>query len=73
MADAKKEGIEAGKLAGNAIVRAEELRAANLALEAQIAPRRLSAEQKQAISKALASFSGRRVRIKSYALGDSFD
>src|SRR5260370_3946336 len=45
VADAKKEGIEAGKTAGNALVRAEELKAANLALEAQIAPRRLTEAQ----------------------------
>jgi hypothetical protein len=68
VADAKREGIEAGKMAGNALVRAEELRAANLALEAQIMPRRLTSQQQQSISSALARFAGRRMRIKSYAL-----
>ena|ERR1700737_1061675 len=50
VADAKKEGLEAGKMAGNALLRAEELRAANLALEAQVAPRRLT-EAQRAIAK----------------------
>jgi cell division protein FtsB len=54
VADAKTEGIKAGETAGNALVRAAalekqaaELKAANLALEARIQPRRLSGEQTQ--------------------------
>jgi hypothetical protein len=67
VADAKKEGIEAGKTAGNALVRAEELKAANLALEARIAPRRLELSQQQKIADALVKFSGRHVAVASYA------
>lgn len=46
----------------------EELRAANLALEAQIAPRRLDADQMNAIALALKPFAGKRVRLESYVL-----
>jgi hypothetical protein len=60
VADAKKEGVRAGENAGNALVRAAalekqaaELKAANLALEAKVAPRRLSGDQKSKISTAL--------------------
>ncbi len=60
VADAKKEGIEAGKTAGNAMIRAaalekeaQELRAANLALEAQVQPRRLTGEDSSKLSDAL--------------------
>jgi hypothetical protein len=76
VADAKKEGIEAaGEKAGNALLRAAELekqaeglRAANLALEAEIAPRRLTELQIKAIGSALSSFSGKKVSIVSYSL-----
>jgi hypothetical protein len=68
VADAKKEGIEAGKMAGNALVRSEELRAANLALEAQIAPRRLTTPQQQKIADSLVKYAGRSVEIGSYAM-----
>jgi len=45
----------------------ENLRSTNNKLEAQIAPRRLTLEQQKAISDSLAAFSGRRVKIESYA------
>jgi hypothetical protein len=66
VSDAKREGIEAGKMAGNALVRAEELRTENLALEAKIAPRRLEKAQQQKIADALVKFAGRRVAVISY-------
>jgi hypothetical protein len=66
VAEAKKEGIEAGKIAGNALVRAEELRAANLALESQIAPRRLDRAQQQKIADSLVKFAGLPVAVVSY-------
>ena len=75
VADAKKEGIEAGKAAGDALVRAAglekqaaELNSANLALEEKISPRRLSQEQHNKISNALAGFAGQNVIIRSYAM-----
>jgi hypothetical protein len=46
----------------------EALKGANLKLEAQVAPRRLTSQQQQSIGSALARFAGRRMRIKSYAL-----
>ena len=62
VADAKSEGIAAGKAAGNALLRAAELekraaelKAANLVLEAQIQPRRLSSEQATKFSAALSA------------------
>jgi hypothetical protein len=48
--------------------RTENLKAANLALESKIAPRRLTSQQQQSIGSALARFAGRRMRVKSYAL-----
>jgi hypothetical protein len=66
--DAKKEGLEAGKTAANALVRAAELEAANLALEAQIAPRRLSAAQQQSMLFDLTPYAGRVVAVQSYSL-----
>jgi hypothetical protein len=60
VADAQKEGIEAGKTAGNALIRAaalekeaQQLKAANLALEIQIQPRRLTGENSAKLSDAL--------------------
>jgi hypothetical protein len=47
---------------------AEELKAANLALEKQIAPRRLTLDQMNALVGALLPLKGRRVRLESYAL-----
>jgi hypothetical protein len=44
----------------------EELRSANLALEKQISPRRLSAGQQEAIAAALTKFAGRAVDVASY-------
>jgi hypothetical protein len=46
----------------------EGLRAANLALEKQIQPRRLTRAQQVAIGTALESFAGKRVRVESYFL-----
>src|SRR5258706_3216693 len=68
VADAKSEGIRAGETASNALLKAEELRAANLALEAQIAPRRLEPSQQQKIANALVWFAGRNVAVVSYSL-----
>jgi hypothetical protein len=48
--------------------RTEELRSANLALEARIAPRRLSHEQQRAIAVALFPFAGQSVIVRSYML-----
>jgi hypothetical protein len=62
VADAKKEGIEAGEKAGNALVRAaqlekeaQELKASNLALEAKIKPRRLSGDDSLKLTDALST------------------
>jgi hypothetical protein len=68
VADAKSEGIKAGETAGNALVRAEELKAANLALEAQIAPRRLTDTQIRSMGLALSRFSGKAVSVVTYSL-----
>jgi hypothetical protein len=46
----------------------ETLRAANLALEAKIAPRRLTPEQQKALSASLEPFRGRKIRVESYSL-----
>jgi hypothetical protein len=76
VADAKKEGIEAGKSAGNALLRAaelekqsQELRAANLKLEAQVAPRRLTDDQMSAMVTALAKskYFGKGVKVSSHS------
>jgi hypothetical protein len=62
VAEAKREGIAAGKSAGDALVRAaalekeaQELKAANLALEARIQPRRLTGENSRRLSEVLSS------------------
>lgn len=75
IADAKREGIEAGKAAGDAILRAaqleqesERLKAANLALEVKIAPRRLDAAQQQRLGAVFSRYPGRMVRVGSYSL-----
>ncbi len=72
VADAKKEGIEAGKTAGNAMVRAaslekqaQELRAANLELEARIRPRRISGEKSTEMSAILSQIPGIPIAIVS--------
>ena len=72
VADAKKEGIEAGKIAGDALVRAaalekqaEELRAINIALEAKIQPRRISGAKSTEMSGILSKFSGLSIAIVS--------
>lgn len=46
----------------------EEVRGANLALEAKIAPRRIDSSQSDAIARALESFSGKSVNFDSYIL-----
>jgi hypothetical protein len=46
----------------------EELKAANLALEKQIAPRRLDAVPLAEVISPLESFAGKRVKLASYAL-----
>ena len=73
--DARSKGDEARSNAARANERAtalaketENLRGANLKLEAQVAPRRLTSQQQQSIGSALARFAGRRMRVKSYAL-----
>jgi hypothetical protein len=63
LADAAHANEEARRLS----VQAEELKAANLKLETEIAPRRLSDEQKKGISSALSGFAMRTVRVTSYA------
>lgn len=63
VADAKKEGIEAGKAAGDALLRAAslekqaaELRAANLVLEGKLKPRRISGEDFEKMLPTLSKF-----------------
>jgi hypothetical protein len=75
VADAKREGIEAGKTAGNAMVRAAQLeketeaeRLERLRLEAIIAPRSLSPQQQATITAGLKPFAGKEVSVTSYAL-----
>ncbi len=64
VAEANKTGVEAGKAAGNALLRAaalekeaQDLKAKNLALEAKIQPRRLSGEDSKKLSSALSKLS----------------
>ena len=71
--EAKKEGVEAGKAAGNAILRAaelqrdaEKLREANLVLEAKIAPRRLDSAQQTVLESIFAKHPRQTIRIASY-------
>lgn len=75
VADAKKEGIAAGKAAGDALLRAatlekeaQELKAANLALEAKIQPRRLTGNESQKLATALSKLSPRPIGIVSRIL-----
>ena len=56
--------VEAARLSAEA----ESLRAANLALEKLIQPRRLSSEQSRSLSVSLASFKNAKVRVESYNL-----
>jgi hypothetical protein len=72
VAEAEKEGIEAGKTAGNALLRTAELekqpaelKAANLALEAKITPRRLTGEASRSMSERLSAKSGSGIAIVS--------
>jgi hypothetical protein len=48
--------------------RVEALRAANLALEAQIAPRNLSPAAQRDIASALRLYSGKQIRLRAYAV-----
>jgi hypothetical protein len=62
--------LKAGDIRANDLAsQTEELKGKNLALEAEISPRRLSDRQKNALSE-LTAFSGRLVGIKSYS-GDT--
>ena len=72
VAEAKTKGIEAGKMAGDALLRAAalekeaaELKAANLALEAQVQPRRLSGDNSAKLSAALAKMQPLPIAIVS--------
>lgn len=72
IADAKREGIEAGKAAGDALLRAaalekeaQQLKAANLALELQVQPRRLSGEKSAKLTSALAKLQPLPIAIVS--------
>jgi hypothetical protein len=68
IADANAAGESAKADAAEANKKAEGERLERLKLEALVAPRRLTADEKRTIAAGLISFSGRRVRIKSYAL-----
>jgi len=56
------------RLQEHADSKTEALRAANLALEAQIAPRSLSPAAQQDIANALRPYSGKQVRLRAYAV-----
>jgi hypothetical protein len=64
----ERETAKANESAALATQRTEELRRANLALEAQIAPRRITNEQRSALVQSLRKFSGRKVLVSSYSL-----
>lgn len=75
IADAKSEGIEAGKMAGNALLKAaalekeaEELRAANLSLQLQVQPRRLSGDSSSKLVEALSKVNPLPIGIVSRML-----
>ena len=72
VAEAKTEGIKAGESAGNALLRAaelekqaQELKAANLALEAKIQPRRISGEKSNEMAAVLSRLPGVPIAIIS--------
>lgn len=72
VADAKQEGIAAGKSAGDALLKAavlekeaQELKAANLALEAKIQPRRINGEDSAKLTTALAKMQPLPIAIVS--------
>jgi hypothetical protein len=74
IAAAKKEAVETAQNAGNALVRAAalekeaaELKSANLALEARLAPRRLSGAQSARMSAILAAEPGMKLAVVSRA------
>jgi hypothetical protein len=63
VAEAKRQGIEAGKSAGDALLRAaalekqaQELRAANLALQIKVQPRRISGDKSVQMAALLSRF-----------------
>jgi hypothetical protein len=66
--EARKDTATALRDAAKANEATENLRAQNLSLTAQIAPRRLSKEQQVSIGKSLVAFTGKRVRMESYGL-----
>ena len=75
VADARAAGIEAGKTAGDALVKAatlereaQELKAANLALQLKIQPRRLTGEDSRSLSAALSKLQPRPIGIVSRLL-----
>jgi hypothetical protein len=70
IADAKLQMAQANLQASEANRRTEELRADNLSLQAVIAPRRLTADECQFVAESMKPFSGKRVRVQSYA-GDA--
>jgi hypothetical protein len=94
VAEAKKEGIEAGKAAGNALVRAAESekqtaeltkgnltlqtnlereRIERLKLEEKLAPRSLSAAQRESIKAALTQFAGMRIDLIAFVQSSTPD
>lgn len=75
VADAKREGIEAGKAAGDALLRAAalekeaaELKARNLVLEEKIQPRRISVQKSKEMSSILSSIKGIAIVVASRLL-----
>jgi hypothetical protein len=67
-AKANADAAKAGERAAEANKAAEQEKIERLKLEAQIAPRRLTVAQQQAIAMGCSHFSGRRVRVVSYTL-----
>jgi hypothetical protein len=67
-ARANADAAKAGERAAEANKAAEQEKIERLKLEAQIAPRRLTVAQQQAIAMGCSHFSGKSVRVESYAL-----
>jgi hypothetical protein len=74
-AEFKQKAADAGVVASQAVERAakaekatEDERIERLKLEKQVAPRRLTAEQQNAIADSLKQFKGRKVNLVSYSL-----
>jgi F0F1-type ATP synthase membrane subunit b/b' len=68
LAEAKSQAAMASQKAAEAGLAAESERLARVKLEAQIAPRRLSAEQRGAVAAACKRFVGRTIAIQSYSI-----